>query len=550
MKSMVGLQRNWRGWVMWIALLVLCAPASAQEWTYRIRPGDTLWNLAGEHLKPGIRWQQLQQHNRIGNPYRLPPGSTVRIPLAWLARQPVKAKVMLVRGDATVALGKAASRKITQGMQLGAGALLKTAADASLCLQFADGSRLVLQGGSELRLDRLSRYGRSGMIDTRLRLQRGRITNEVKPIVGPGAGFIVETPSASSAVRGTQFRVEAASTRTLTEVLEGGVAVSAQHQPTVIPRGYGSVVEAGQAGAVKAVPLLPAPDLSALLAAGRQLGRDVAWPPVDGAARYRVQASDQSDFATLVADLQIDAAQTRLPALPAGSYFLRVRAIDAQGLEGQDAVVPFSIENPLPPYAIAPAADAIVRDSRVALSWTQAPGASAYRYQVASNREFDQPLVDVSEIAGTQAKLPESLPPGTYFWRVASVDAAGKQGSFGDVMAFELRPLAEAGQIDSDAGKSRSDAVTFRWQAGPPDQRYRFQMSRTPDFSTLKVDEMVSQAEITVPKPGAGTWYLRAQAIGSDGFEGPFPEPQVVKIPCRLCRIGAGAGALIILLSL
>lgn len=457
---------------------------------------------------------------------------------------------MLVRGEATVALGKAASHRITQGMQLGAGALLKTAADASLCLQFADGSRLVLQGGSELRLDRLSRYGRSGMVDTRLRLQRGRITNEVEPVVGPGAGFIVETPSASSAVRGTQFRVEAASTRTLTEVLEGGVAVSAKQRPTLIPRGYGSVVEAGQAGAVKAVPLLPAPDLSALSAAGQQLGRDISWPAVVGAVRYRMQASDQSDFGTLLADLQIDAPQTRLPALPGGRYFLRVRAIDAQGLEGQDAVLPFSIENPLPPYAIAPAADAVVRDSRVALSWTQAPGASAYRYQVASNREFDQPVVDATGIADTEVKLPKTLPPGAYFWRVASVDTTGKQGSFGDVMAFELRLLTEAGQIDSDTDKSRSDVVTFRWQAGPPDQHYRFQMSRKPDFSILKIDEVVSQAEITVPKPGSGTWYLRAQAIGSDGFEGPLPEPQVVKIPCRFCRIGAGAGALIILLSL
>lgn len=457
---------------------------------------------------------------------------------------------MLVRGDATVSLGKAASQKITQGMQLGAGALLKTAADASLCLQFADGSRLVLQGGSELRLDRLSRFGRSGMIDTRLRLQRGRITNEVEPVVGPGAGFIVDTPSASSAVRGTQFRVEAADNRTLTEVLEGGVAVSATRQSTLVPRGYGSVVEAGQAGAVKAVPLLPAPDLSALSAAGRQLGRDLSWPAIAGAARYRIQASDQRDFGTLLMDLQADGPQTRLPALPAGEYFLRIRGIDAQGLEGQDAVLPFRIENPLPPYAIAPAADAIVRDSRVALSWTQAPGASAYRYQVASNREFDQPLVDVSGVDETQAKLPKALPPGSYFWRVGSIDAAGKQGSFGDVMAFELRLLTDPGQIDSDAAKSRSDEVTFRWQAGPPDQRYRFQMSRTPDFSSLKIDEIVSQAEITVPKPGSGTWYLRAQAIGSDGFEGPFPEPQVVKIPCRFCRIGTGAGALIILLTL
>lgn len=549
MKPTIGLQGRWRQWALYVALLALCAPVSAQEWAYRIRPGDTLWDLAGDYLKPDIGWRRLQEHNRIADPYRLPPGSVVQIPLAWLDRQPAKAQVVAVRGDATVAFGKAATSKVVAGMRLGAGARLSTPANASLCLQFADGSRLILQGGSELRLDRLSRYGNSGMVDTRLRLQRGRITNEVKPVAGPAAGFIVETPSASSAVRGTQFRVEAEEARTWTEVLDGRVAVSSQRHSSLIGRGYGSVVEAGQQGAVKAVPLLPAPDLSALPPAHRQAQADISWPAIDGAARYRVQASDRRDFNTLLIDLEVDAPQIRLPVLAGGDYFLRVRGIDAQGLEGRDATAAFHIENLPPPYAIAPAADSVLRDSRIVLSWTQAPGADAYRYQVADNASFDSPLIDAG-VAATRAELPKALAPGTYFWRVGSIDTEGKQGPYGDALAFELRPLAEAGQIDSEIPKSASRAVTFRWRAGPPGQRYRFQLSRSADFSSPKIDEMVSEAEITVPKLGSGTWYLRAQAIGEDGFEGPVPEAQVVKIPCRLCRIGAGAGALIILLSL
>lgn len=530
---------------MWFALLALCVPASAEEWAYRVRPGDTLWDVAGEHLKPSIGWQRLQEHNRIADPYRLPPGSVVRIPLEWLNRQPAKARVVEVRGEATVMAGKAAARKLAAGMRLGAGALLKTAADASLCLQFADGSRLVLQGGSELRLDRLSRYGRSGMIDTRLRLQRGRITNEVKPVAGPAAGFVVDTPSASSAVRGTRFRVEAGDTRTWTEVLEGGVAVSSQRRSALVGRGYGAVVEAG-AGSVKAVPLLPAPDLSALPPADRHT-TGVSWPALAGAVRYRVQVGTQPDFSTLVADLRVDAPRIQLPALTGGDYYLRVRGIDEQGLEGQDAVAAFHVQDLPPPYAIAPAADSVLRQSP-ALSWTQAPGASSYRYQVADNPGFDRPLIDAGADAA-EVKLPKALAPGTYFWRVGSLGADGKSGPYGDALAFELRPLTESGRIETDAAR-RSGAITFRWRAGPPDQRYRFQLSRSPDFSAPKIDEVVAHAEITLPKLGSGTWYLRAQPIGSDGVEGPLPEAQTVEIPCRLCRIGAGAGALIILLSL
>jgi len=75
-------------------------------------------------------------------------------------------------------------------------------------------------------------------------------------------------------------------------------------------------------------------------------------------------------------------------------------------------------------------------------------------------------------------------------------------------------------------------------------------MSRTPDFGAPHVDEIVDRAEITLPRLRSGTWYLRAQTIDVDGFQGPFPAPQTVEVPCRWCKVGAGAGALLILLAL
>ncbi len=77
------------------ALLFLPAIAAAQDWNYRVRPGDTLWDLGCLYLKPSVRWQQLQQHNRIDNPYQLPPGQLLR-PISWLRIEPAPARVLSV----------------------------------------------------------------------------------------------------------------------------------------------------------------------------------------------------------------------------------------------------------------------------------------------------------------------------------------------------------------------------------------------------------------------------------------------------------------------
>lgn len=539
------------GW-RWGLLFLLAAAASvqAQEWAYRVRPGDTLWDVAGAHLKPSIPWQRLQDHNRIANPYHLAPGSTLQIPLAWLDRQPARAKVVAIRGNATSRSAAGRDAPVTAGMSLGSGTVLKTSPDASLSLEFADGSRLLLLGDSELLLDRLTRFGRSGMADTRLRLQRGRIGNEVRRLRGPAANFVVDTPSASSAVRGTRFRVEASEGRTHTEVLEGRVAVDARNQRGALLRhGFGAVVVPGQA-AIAPVALLPAPDLSRIAPLTQSVRPDLAWPEVPGAHGYRVQVGDHRRFDSVRVDMEVEAPRVRLPALDAGHYAIRVRAIGKDGLEGRDAVTALQVDGqPAPPYSIAPAAGSVVRTPEVVLRWTQAPAAVAYDYEIAGAAGFAQPMARARVDDTGSIRLPDPLPPGDYAWRIRSVDASGKAGPFGDSLAFTVRPLAEVTAIDA-AAATDTRGVTFRWQAGQPGQRYRFQMSRTPDFRKTEVDMLVDQAEATLPRLRGGTWYLRAQTIDVDGFEGPFPAPQQIDVPCRWCRIGAGAGALLILLAL
>lgn len=535
----------------WMLLLLLAwAPlAAAQDWSYRIRPGDTIWDLAGEYLKPGIPWQRLQAYNHIANPYQLPPGSTVRFPLAWLHMQPARARVVAVRGEASASgIENAGTVPVTEGMELGFGALLRTSRDATLSLEFADGTRLLLQSESELRLDRLSRYGKSGMVDTRLRLQRGRITNSVTPSRGGAPSFIVDTPNASSAVRGTRFRVSAEAARTQTEVLEGSVAVSMGSRSTMVRNGHGTVVAAGQATPIRAVPLLPAPDLSGVPATSNGTRTELKWPALDRAHRYRVQTSNTSTFDTLLADVETADAHASLSTPQDGQYHLRVRAIDAQGLEGRDATTRFTVEIlPEPPFVIAPVAGSTVRETQPGFRWAGVAGVAGYRFELADNAAFENPVVSLQEKT-TSLRMPQALAPGDYYWRIASDAANGRKGFFSDPIAFSLRPLQEAGEIENETGGARD--VTFRWRAGEPGQRYRFQLARSPDFRDLRVDRVVDQSQITLPRLRVGTWYLRAQAIGGDGYEGAFPPAQRIEVPCGLCKAIAGGGMLWILLAL
>lgn len=128
------------------ALLLLPTVAAAQDWNYRVRPGDTLWDLGGVYLKPSVRWQQLQQHNRIDNPYQLPPGQLLRFPISWLRIEPAPARVLSVRGKVELsgADGRA-TRAILAGEQLHIGDTIETEGDSSVTLEFADASRLQLR---------------------------------------------------------------------------------------------------------------------------------------------------------------------------------------------------------------------------------------------------------------------------------------------------------------------------------------------------------------------------------------------------------------------
>ena len=88
--------RSWAG--LLLAMVLATTTAQAQEWLYTVRPGDNIWNIATDYLANMNHWPKLQALNGIADPERLPPGTKLRIPIAWLKTRPTVARIVSVHG--------------------------------------------------------------------------------------------------------------------------------------------------------------------------------------------------------------------------------------------------------------------------------------------------------------------------------------------------------------------------------------------------------------------------------------------------------------------
>ena len=73
-----------------------------------------------------MSWEELQNHNAIANPYRLPPGQVLRFPIAWLRVEPAPARVVAVRGQVDVSAGGEPAAAVREGMRLPIGSHIQS----------------------------------------------------------------------------------------------------------------------------------------------------------------------------------------------------------------------------------------------------------------------------------------------------------------------------------------------------------------------------------------------------------------------------------------
>jgi hypothetical protein len=149
----------------------------------------------------------------------------------------------------------------------------------------------------------------------------------------------------------------------------------------------------------------------------------LAWTASASATGYQLEAGSAPGLANLVVT-GVGNGTTFTTTAPAGTYFTRLRAVNACGVSGASVDVPITLG--CTAEAVVPGGLTVTKAGGVAaFSWLPPLGAVSYRLRLGSVPGVSN-LADID--VGTVTSLGVSLagvPPGTYYVRVAAVSACG-----------------------------------------------------------------------------------------------------------------------------
>ena len=520
------------------------------ETPHVVQAGDTLEGLSQSYFGTPRLWHQLQARNKVKDPRQLQPGSVVWIPVGLLPAE--SAQVEFVHGDvkvhtaelgATTNTAAAANPPVAAGTMLAEGTRLQVGPDGFVTVRLADGSVVKVSAQSDVQLRQLRRRGRAGSVQSVVEIQRGSVESSVAPSTDASRRFEVRTPRAVTSVRGTRFGVALSeSGDTTAAVLQGAVAVQsrtadnpAQHNAaaTVLQPGQGLAVQAdGTVGSPRS--LLPAPDLTSLPAAVHDLGPLALNVTAQaGASAYQAIVARDAELTQVLRSGTFANGQLRWKGLDDGQYFISVRAIDAEGIAGLPTTQPLTVKTqPVPPLYQKPAPDAVVSNAGGQLLCTQVAGVRWYRIQVATQADFNAPVLDESRLDSCTLSVAQ-LPVGSYFWRAASVrelpGGGVDQGPFAAPQPFKLvqqPPALSAQALQADDGGT---TVSLRWP-GQAGQRYRLQLAREMRFEKPVLDTLLDEPRWAASDLAAGTYFLRVQVLDPSGLQGDFSPPRSIRV--------------------
>ncbi len=476
-------------------------------WLYTVRRGDTLITIAARYLEQVDRWPVVRRINQVDDPTRLTPGTILRIPASMLRRAPAEVTVETSSGLVRWRTADHEWQPISRGQCLEPGSTIETLEGGRASLRLADGSILTLSPHSEVVFDVLSAYAGGLMVDTRLRLQSGQADVHANPARSSNRRLQIFTPSAQAVVRGTQFRIGVEDDHTRQETLSGKVLVRAGGKQVLVSMGRGTLARAGEPP-IMPVALLGKPDVSMLPEYFEYLPLRFPLPVMSGAVSWHADIANDLSFTSILHSKNGDGPVLSLTDLPNGDYQMRLRAIDANGLQGRDAVHTFKvIARPFPPGLDKPGNGATIRDPRPLFTWSNNEGSSSYRLQVAANSDFS-PLLHDTASDGATWQVPEDLPAGKLFWRVKSVDAHGLEGPWSGVMRFDFKPgpgLPDRGQVGIDI---ESEILRINLPAPPGGLYYEALLSTASGMEPILVRAESTTGELILPRPGGGTHYV------------------------------------------
>ncbi|WP_417529513.1 FecR domain-containing protein [Marinobacter lipolyticus] len=484
------------------------------EWLYTLRPGESFGEVANALLSKTVHADRLLQYNNINNAAAIGEGDALRIPLSWLQRQPDPARVVTVSGQVQHISGNdGRKRSLTADTLVRVGDEI-ISGSGSATVELADGSQVRISPDSRLIFNRLTQYGKSGMVDTRLRLDHGEVHTKVKPVIEGGARFEIETPSAVAAVRGTVFAMQAGPGSTHLRVTEGVVNFGPRGKTRNIPAGYSASVSTAASDSLSIHRLPPAPELNPLPPQITSLPTEMSWQP-SGAMGHQLDIFE-AESGRWVESRMVSGNRYNLNLLDNGAYEIHLAALNTRGIAGMPDILKVEVDlSAQAAELLAPEAGATVNDDMPEFRWELKGNNEVARIEIAEDDTFRR-LVATSEWAPDSRALPSRpLTPGTYYWRVVS-EAGGNSVASSDAREFTINGTLPPVRIIS-VNYVDSQVRVF-WEKVDTASDYRLQLSEEPGFSNIIKEATLSETTAALRLIPGRRYFVRLKALS----EGPL----------------------------
>lgn len=492
-------------------LMLLAFPHAGQtkDWVYVMSEGDNLWNISKKHLNKVSYYEDVRRINNITRPRQIPPGTLIRIPLEWVKRHAASVTVKYTKGDhQLVRNGKL--QPLTLKDKLILGDELRLDGNGSVTLKFADGSEMTLSDNVIISFDHLTQFGTTGMVDSRVRINQGKMEIRAEKQQGAGSRLDIASASAVTSVRGTVFRVGVDSSNpstSLVEVVEGEVAVSQGGNSIAVPQGYGLKLETGKPIS-SPVKLLTAPKITNFLSTIATPQYELQWTSIESSQSYNMSLATDVHFSSIIWQQNTKSNSFSLPKLGDGNYHIRITALDSNGIEGNPADYQFQLNQ----FPLAPTLNptkVIYKNNMQPLTWQSSHDNSDVILQISQSKAFGT-LAFSSVVTGNSYLLNTQMPMGKYYWRLATVEDAmtNSYGPFSEPIEFLLTVNLPSPLLQ---GKIKYGQIIVTPINTLAEQQIELELAPTFEFDNKDTYTIGGKDDFMLPKSDKKVQYLRAK---------------------------------------
>lgn len=387
--------------------------------------------------------------------------------------------------------------------------------------------------GSTTKLDAMSSFGnrRPGLVDL---LAPGSSINSsiIGNLFGIKSGTSMATPHVAGAWAVLKQALPSAGVAQVQAALQTtGVLINDPASGGSYPRINVNAARLALLGAPSGVP--GPPGTPTISGAGNSVNINWAAPASGGAPTSYTVLARLTPGGGVVASLPVGNVLGTSVGAPNGTFHVTVRASNASGSGPESAGVTFSVPIVAPPPGAPSGLGVVVSGNQASFTWTApATGGTPTGYLLVAALTSGGPAIASLPFSAPAAGVNvTSIPPGSYFVKLAATNAGGASPFSNEVMVSVAGPQVP-GAPTMNVPTVNSGNVGLSWSApttGGAPTSYQVLASLTSGGAPVASVNAGLSTSILVPAP-RGTYFVRVRGVNAVG-PGPLSNEAQVVVP-------------------